>query len=117
MSLRFAILGFLSFKRFSGYDLNKTFNKPVRHFWPANQSQIYRTLAQMTQDGLLEKVVDEREERLDMKIYRLNKKGQDELHNWLVTLLKRQETREPFLTDKRWNFDINIDGRRWLGSI
>ena len=55
MSLKHAILGFLSFKPLSGYDLKKAFDNSVRHFWPANQSQIYRTLSQMTDEGLVEK--------------------------------------------------------------
>ena len=97
MSLKHAILGFLSFKPFSGYDLKKTFDKSVRHFWPANQSQIYRTLSQMTDEGLIEKEVIEREERLDMKIYSITEAGRSELHDWLAAPLSEKETREPFL--------------------
>ncbi|MGD0004493.1 MAG: PadR family transcriptional regulator, partial [Anaerolineaceae bacterium] len=40
MSLDYAILGFLSYKPFSGYDLKKVFDNSVRHFWYADQSQI-----------------------------------------------------------------------------
>ena len=97
MSLKHAILGFLSFNSLSGYDLKKAFDSSVRHFWPANQSQIYRTLAQMTDEGLIEKKVIEREERLDMKIYSITKTGRSELHDWLATPLPEKETREPFL--------------------
>jgi DNA-binding PadR family transcriptional regulator len=97
MSLKHAILGFLNFQPLSGYDLKKAFDHSVRHFWPANQSQIYRTLAQMTEEGLLEKEVIEREERLDMKIYRISDAGRAELHRWLSTPLPEQDTREPFL--------------------
>ena len=53
MSLRHAILGFLSFQPFTGYDLKKAFDRSVRHFWPATQSQIYRTLAELDADGLI----------------------------------------------------------------
>jgi DNA-binding PadR family transcriptional regulator len=97
MSLKHAILGFLSYKPLSGYDLKKAFDKSVRHFWSANQSQIYRTLAQMNDDGLVEKEVIEREERLDMKIYSITDAGRTELHDWLATPLPERETREPFL--------------------
>ncbi len=97
MSLKHAILGFLSFKPFSGYDLKKAFDNSVRHFWPANQSQIYRTLSQMSDEGLIEKEVIEREERLDMKIYSITKIGRTELHAWLATPLPEKDVREPFL--------------------
>jgi DNA-binding PadR family transcriptional regulator len=97
MSLEHAILGFLSFEPLSGYELKKQFDRSIRHFWPANQSQIYRILARMTEEGLLEKEVIEREERLDMKIYRISEKGRGELHRWLTTPLQQQDDRDPFL--------------------
>ncbi|NPV55078.1 MAG: PadR family transcriptional regulator [Anaerolineae bacterium] len=97
MSLKHAILGFLSFKPFSGYDLKKAFDSSVRHFWQANQSQIYRTLAELDDAGLVEKEVIEREERLDMKIYHITPAGEAELHRWLTTPLPSSEVREPFL--------------------
>ena len=45
MSLKHAILGFLSFKSLTGYGLKKAFDRSVQHFGPGNQSQIYRELA------------------------------------------------------------------------
>lgn len=97
MSLKYAILGFLSFIPLSGYDLKKAFDQSVRHFWPANQSQIYRTLAQLDKEGLVEKEVVQREDRLDMKIYSITDAGRAELHHWLATPLPDPEEREPFL--------------------
>jgi len=97
MSLKHAILGFLSFKPFSGYELKKAFDSSVQHFWPANQSQIYRTLAELEGGGFVEKEVVEREERLDMKIYNITETGRTELHQWLATPLPERDEREPFL--------------------
>lgn len=97
MSLKHAILGFLSFSPLSGYDLKKAFDKSVRHFWPANQSQIYRTLAELDEQGMVEKEVVFREDRLDMKIYTITEAGLAELRHWLSTPLPAQENREPFL--------------------
>ncbi len=97
MSLKHAILGFLSFAPLSGYDLKKAFDNSVQHFWPANQSQIYRTLAELEEGGFVEKEVIEREERLDMKIYNITETGRGELHQWLSTPLPEHDTREPFL--------------------
>jgi len=97
MSLKHAILGFLSFQSLTGYDLKKAFDRSIQHFWPANQSQIYRTLAGLNEDGLVEMEVVSREDRLDMKIYHITRAGQDELHRWLATPLPVQDYREPFL--------------------
>ncbi|MEA4908882.1 MAG: PadR family transcriptional regulator [Anaerolineaceae bacterium] len=97
MSLKYAILGFLSFAPMSGYDLKKAFDQSVRHFWPANQSQIYHTLAGLDEQGWVEKEVIPREDRLDMKIYSITAAGRAELHRWLAMPLPEQDLREPFL--------------------
>lgn len=81
----------------SGYDLKKAFDNSVQHFWPANQSQIYRTLAELDAQGLVKKDVIERDERLDMKIYHITKTGRSELHQWLIAPLPEHDDREPFL--------------------
>lgn len=97
MSLKHAILGFLSYQPFSGYDLKKAFDNSVQHFWPANQSQIYRTLADLEEQGMVTREVIEREERLDMKIYSITETGREELHAWLTTPQPERDDREPFL--------------------
>ena len=109
MSLKHAILGFLSFSSLSGYDLKKAFDRSVRHFWPANQSQIYRTLAQLDEEGLVEKEVIERDERLDMKIYNITEAGRAELHQWLSTPLPEQDAREPFLIQIYFGSNLSAD--------
>jgi DNA-binding PadR family transcriptional regulator len=97
MSLRHAILGFLSLEPLTGYDLKKHFDESVQHFWPANQSQIYRTLVALYEDGLVELEVVEREGPLDKKVYHLTAEGKKTLHRWLSTPLPPQDTREAFL--------------------
>jgi len=84
MSLEYAILGFLSYKPFSGYDLKKVFDNSVRHFWYADQSQIYRTLARLTEQGWAEVEVVEQTDRPDRKVYSITPAGQEELRRWLT---------------------------------
>lgn len=83
MSLEFAILGFLNYHPYTGYDLKKIFDSSVRHFWPADQSQIYRTLGRLTELGYvnMEKVVQD--DRPDRKVYHISDAGRLELLRWL----------------------------------
>ena len=83
MSLEHAILGFLNYQPFSGYDLKKIFDTSVRHFWPADQSQIYRTLTRLTERGWVAMEVVEQSERPDRKVYSITPKGCEELQRWL----------------------------------
>jgi PadR family transcriptional regulator AphA len=71
MSLEHAILGFLNYGPSSGYDLKKVFDVSVQHFWPADQSQIYRTLSRLEDEGWAEMELVEQEDRPDRKVYHI----------------------------------------------
>jgi PadR family transcriptional regulator, regulatory protein AphA len=84
MSLDFALLGFLNYHPYTGYDLKKIFDTSVRHFWPADQSQIYRTLARLTEQGLAEMEKVPQEDRPDRKVYHITEAGRAELLKFLA---------------------------------
>jgi PadR family transcriptional regulator AphA len=84
MSLEHAILGFLNYQPFSGYDLKKTFDTTVQHFWPADQSQIYRTLARLTEQGCIDMEKVEQTSRPDRKVYHITETGRRELARWMA---------------------------------
>ncbi len=83
MSLEHAILGFLSYRSFSGYDLKKMFDNSVRHFWYADQSQIYRTLSRLEKNGLVVRETIHQEDRPARKEYQILPAGREELLRWL----------------------------------
>ncbi len=93
MSLKHAILGFLNYRPFTGYDLKTAFDTSVRHFWPADQSQIYRTLASLAAEGLAEVELVEQETRPDRKLYHITTAGQEELTSWLTVPLPPEQAR------------------------
>lgn len=97
MSLDFAILGFVSYLPLTGYELKKIFDKSVRHFWTADQSQIYRTLAQLTAEGLVEMQVVEQEDRPDRKVYSITPRGREALQDWVVGPFSGGEPRNAIL--------------------
>jgi PadR family transcriptional regulator, regulatory protein AphA len=83
MSLDHAILGFLNYHPYSGYDLKKIFDNSIRHFWPADQSQIYRTLSRLEENGLAEMERVLQEDRPDRKVYHITEAGRAALREWL----------------------------------
>ncbi|MBN1567908.1 MAG: PadR family transcriptional regulator [Acidobacteria bacterium] len=97
MSLDHAILGFLKDRPRTGYDLKTAFDLTVRHFWPADQSQIYRTLTRLVQKEWAETEVIKQDRRLDQKIYHITPKGNEELLRWLSTPLSPKALRLPKL--------------------
>ncbi len=85
MSLEHAILGFLNYHPYTGYELKKVFDASVRHFWPADQSQIYRTLSRLTEQGLATAEKVPQEDRPDRKVYHITEAGRSALRAWLAS--------------------------------
>jgi DNA-binding PadR family transcriptional regulator len=84
MSLDHAILGFLGYGPLSGYDLKERFDLSVAHFWPADQSQIYRTLSKLEARGYTRVKVVKQDNRPDRKVYSITQAGRGELKHWLA---------------------------------
>jgi DNA-binding PadR family transcriptional regulator len=91
--LKHAILGFLNYQPATGYELKASFDSSVRHFWPADQAQIYRTLADLTQDGLATVELVPQEDRPNKKVYHITEPGREELRRWLAAPLPAQDQR------------------------
>jgi DNA-binding PadR family transcriptional regulator len=93
----------------SGYDLKKAFDSTVANIWPANQSQIYRTLARLANAGLIEMHVIEQDGKPNRKVYRITDKGLSELRRWLVRPLSLPPVRDAFLIQLFWADAITKD--------
>ena len=87
MSLEYAILGFLQYGPASGYDLKEIFELSVQHFWPADQSQIYRTLTRLGEQGWAEREIIAQADHPDRKVYHITADGRAALRAWLTTPL------------------------------
>lgn len=83
LSLPHAILGLLTYKPMSGYDVKTFFEKSIEHFWPAQLSQIYRELGTLEKRGCVNSHVEPQEGRPDKKVYNITEEGREELLHWL----------------------------------
>lgn len=97
MSLSHAILGFLNYAPMSGYDLKKAFDASIRHFWPADQAQIYRTLKELMQQGWVTVEVVPQAERPNRKVYHITEAGREELRRWQRSPADPENPRVPLL--------------------
>ncbi|MFK4037730.1 PadR family transcriptional regulator [Nonomuraea wenchangensis] len=85
MSLQHALLGVLEARPMNGYELTRFFEAAPRWVWSAPQSQIYPTLRQMEQAGLIEGQKEIRGTRLSRTVYSITARGLAELRTWLGT--------------------------------
>lgn len=97
MRLRHAILGLLSHRPQSGYDLNRAFSSSIVYFWYADQSQIYRTLDRLETDGAISTRVIPQSGRPDRRVHSLTESGRAELDAWLASPLEPAMVKDPLL--------------------
>lgn len=109
MSLDHAILGFVHERPRSGYDLKKAFDHSVAHFWPASQSQIYRTLERLTGAGMVDVEIIQQDGKPNRKVYHITEDGLMELRDWLIAPLPLNSLREAFLIQFFWADAISSD--------
>ncbi len=81
----------------SGYDLNKAFQQGVQHFWTVDQSQIYRTLYKLHEQGQVEVQHIEQSDNPDKKVYHVTSAGKTELEHWLKAPMPEAPVREGWL--------------------
>ena len=90
-SLAYAILGILSRKPMSGYDLGKR----LELLWAANLSQIYPILSKLVKEEIVEFELVEQVGKPNKKTYYVTEKGIEALREWVD-----EEPVEPVIRDE-----------------
>lgn len=109
VSLKHAMLGFLSVEDMNGYQLKKRFDESISRFWSVSISQIYPTLSEMLGTGLIAIQNSGEDDSRGSKIYRITEKGKEELHQWLTVPAKEEPFRSEMLV--KLYFSANIDSK------
>jgi PadR family transcriptional regulator, regulatory protein AphA len=85
MSIRYAILGFLSWKPYTGYELKKIFADALSFHWSGNNNQIYGSLVELHRSGAVSIEVQQQEKYPARKLYTITDLGRNELRAWLLS--------------------------------
>ncbi|KGA95741.1 hypothetical protein AJ85_17370 [Alkalihalobacillus alcalophilus ATCC 27647 = CGMCC 1.3604] len=109
MSLRYAILGFLSDWEASGYDIKKEFDDVMSISWHSHLSQIYPELSKLEKEELIQSRFVEQEGKPDKKIYTITETGKRELIQWLMTPTEPPKIKDVFLMQVFFSDRISFD--------
>ncbi|WP_337575061.1 PadR family transcriptional regulator [Fournierella sp.] len=82
-TLKYAILGMLSRRELTGYDMMKEFDRGLANFWYASHSQLYPELNRLAGEGLIQYETSIKGESLERKVYRITPDGMADLRQWL----------------------------------
>lgn len=80
---QYPILGFLSKKDRSGYDLANYSKRIGQHYWTEFSAQVYGTLKKLEEDGYVTSYVDEASGARNRRVYSITPAGLDHLKAWL----------------------------------
>lgn len=109
MSIKYAILGLLSWKPSTGYEMKKVFEESSIMYWSGNNNQIYKTLIQLQEDGLVSGEVQHQETAPSKKVYTISKDGLSELREWVMQPPEAPEFRKTFLIQLAWADQLSND--------
>lgn len=102
MTIQYAILGFLSWQPLTGYDLKKMFTGLTAFYWSGNNNQIYKSLVQLLEQGLVTNEVQYQENSPPKKIYTITEQGVAALREWVLSAPHPPELRNTFLIQLAW---------------
>jgi PadR family transcriptional regulator AphA len=102
MDIEIAILGYLSWKPFSGYDLKKIISESELFYWSGNNNQIYNSLIRLHKEGLVTQQVQYQENLPAKKIYTITGQGLEKLRQWTLANPELPEFRNNFLIQLAW---------------
>lgn len=100
-----AILQLLSRNTASGYDLKKRFHSSVGHGWHAYDTQIYRELRSLEENGY---VVGETAKGVggpQRRLYSITEKGSDSIVRWLTSPVDVGKIKDEFAL-RTWTADL-----------
>lgn len=105
---RYAVLGMLSFRPMSGYEMKKYIDNSIIHFWQENFGRIYPVLRSLEREGLATKQVDQEEGRPVRHVYSITEKGRRELARWLLLPAERPNWRIELLLKLFFGSQVSV---------
>jgi PadR family transcriptional regulator AphA len=102
MSIKYVILGYLSWQPMTGYDLKKIISESEILPWSASNNQIYHALVKLHEDAWVSKAVEAQDGAPNKHIYSITEEGVRALQNWVMSEPEAPFSRKPFLHQLMW---------------
>ncbi|MCX8130580.1 MAG: DUF4180 domain-containing protein [Clostridia bacterium] len=109
MSIKHAILGLLSWKSSTGYNLKKIFEESPAMYWSGNNNQIYKALIQLLEEGFVTNEIKHQESSPSKKVYTITEEGLAELRKWVASQPEAPEMKKSFLVQLAWADQLNAE--------
>ncbi len=102
MNLRQTILGLLSWKSASGYDLKRIISESDVFYWSGNNNQIYKCLIELQNEGMVTCQTQLQTGLPNKKIYTITQQGLAELRDGLTQAVEQPALQKDILIHLAW---------------
>lgn len=96
-TLHFALLGLLSRRALTGYEILKRFRRSIVFFWHAERSRIYAELGRLERLGFLRSEVTAQTSRPNQRRYTITSSGRAVLGEWLAAAVPASPMKDEML--------------------
>lgn len=107
MSIKYVILGYLSWRPMTGYDVKKIIAESETLPWTASNNQIYQALVQLHEDEWVTKTIEDQVGAPSRHVYSITKAGQQALKDWVGSEPEAPHTKKAFLNQLMWADSLN----------
>lgn len=104
---KYAILGVLSLKPSSGYDIKKFCDRGISQFWNENFGHIYPVLSKLERDEFVTKKVIDEDGKHTKNVYSITERGREELEQWLMQPIEPAPARLELLLKLTFAKNVN----------
>ena len=102
MSIKYIVLGFLSWQPATGYELKRIISESETLPWSGNSNQIYRALVELHEAEFVTVQVEPQEKLPTRKIYSITPSGKEALGQWAQEAPQALEVKKAFLNQLLW---------------
>jgi PadR family transcriptional regulator, regulatory protein AphA len=81
---KYAVLGMLSLRPMSGYDIRQMVQQSIMYFWSESYGQIYPALKRLEAQKLVERLQGAQKGRASRQAFALTREGRRELQKWIA---------------------------------
>ena len=99
MAIKYVVLGYLSWRPMTGYDIKKLIADSETLPWTANNNQIYQALVQLHNDEWVTKSIEEQIGTPNRHVYTITDAGIQALRDWVMSEPEAPIQRSPFCTN------------------
>jgi PadR family transcriptional regulator AphA len=107
MSIKYVVLGYLSWQPMTGYDVKKLIADSEILPWTASNNQIYQALVELHKAGWVTKNIEEQVGSPNRHVYTITDAGLQALREWVVSEPEAPQTKKSFLHQLMWADSLN----------